>query len=209
MGRTKNDKDNVDKLLNVEAVKEEDVVVEENKVVEDTFILVETPLSSPAVAPTPAKEKRVFHTDDIIICKSVTAGELIAKGKKTGNTYVWAGYGDDAEVAYGDIQSWKSSKSSFIYAPQFLIEDEELLEERTYADIKDLYNTLYKIGDIKALFNLDNKTFKKALDKAPLAMRTTIKSIATDMIKDGSLDSLDKITTIDKVLNTNLITYIK
>ena len=129
-------------------------------------------------ASTSVKKKtpRKFEQNDPILCKSVTYGELLYPAKKSQLLYSWANYGDVTEVEYQDLQALHSTKSAYLNAPYFVIEDEELLEQ--WPELKKLYE---KIG-----------------------FRDSIKNIASAKILDGTLDSLSKIKAVDEVFNTDL-----
>ena len=62
----------------------------------DTEDVVETPKKSAPAKKTPKK----YALDERIECRSVTGGELILIGPKTGLQYTWADYGDTAWVEY-------------------------------------------------------------------------------------------------------------
>ena len=71
------------------------------------------------------KTVRKFAPDDRIVCRSVTFGELLLTGVKSKLLYTWANYGDTAEVEFQDLQAMKSMRSSYLYRPRFVIEDED------------------------------------------------------------------------------------
>ena len=96
-----------------------DVIVEETEVLEDTKATKQESKKAPA------KVARKYEPDEMITCRSLTYGELLLTGKKSKLLYSWANYGDTTEVEYQDLQALKSTKSSYLYKPRFVIEDEE------------------------------------------------------------------------------------
>lgn len=149
----------------------------------------------------PKKAPRKFAMDDPILCKSVTFGELLLPGKKSQLLYTWANYGDTTEVEFQDLQALRSTRSAYLNAPYFVIEDEELLEQWT--EFKALYEKVAAI-DVDNLFNLPINQFKKRLREIPVGFKDSIKNIASDKILNGSLDSLAKINALDEILGTDL-----
>ena len=149
----------------------------------------------------PKKTPRKFAMDDPILCKSVTFGELLLPGKKSQLLYTWANYGDTTEVEFQDLQALRSTRSAYLNAPYFVIEDEELLEQ--WPEFKALYEKVAAI-DVDNLFNLPINQFKKRLRDLPVGMRDAIKNIAGEKIREGALDSLSKINAIDEILGTEL-----
>lgn len=155
------------------------------------------------VVSTPVKKKspRKFEQTDPILCRSVTYGELLYPAKKSQLLYSWANYGDTTEVEYQDLQALRSTRSAYLNAPYFIIEDEELLEQ--WPEFKKLYEKIAAV-DIDKMFEMSLNKFKVALRNLPVGFKDSIKNIASAKILDGSLDSISKIKAIDEVFNTDL-----
>lgn len=170
-----------------EVVFEEDAVVTESKAAKKTA--------------------RKFAPDDLIVCRSITFGELLLTGKKSKLLYSWANYGDTTEVEYQDLQALKSTRSSYLFKPRFIIEDEELVEQWG-KDFGDIYKNIEDI-DAEDLLKLPVAQLRSKLKKASKGVQLAVKNIAGDKILNGSLDSLAKIKAIDEILGTDLKLYIK
>ena len=149
---------------------------------------------------------RKYAPDDLIPCRSITYGELLMTGTKSKLMYVWANYNDVTEVEFQDLQALKSTRSSYLFRPRFVIEDEELVEEWG-KDFKDMYSKIVSV-DVEEMFNLPLGKFKAALKNAPKGVQQAVKNIAGEKIMNGSLDSLAKIKAIDEILNTDLNLYL-
>lgn len=162
---------------------------------------VSTPVSNKTVNVSEKKTPRKFAMDEPILCKSVTFGELLLPGKKSQLLYTWADYGDTTEVEFQDLQALRSTKSAYLNDPLFVIEDEELLEQ--WPEFKSLYEKVAAI-DVDSLFNLPINQFKHRLREIPVGFKNSIKNIAGDKIRNGSLDSLAKINALDEILGTEL-----
>lgn len=166
---------------------------------EETEVVVETKATK--------KVARKFEPDDLIVCRSITFGELLLTGKKSKLLYSWANYGDTTEVEYQDLQALKSTRSSYLFKPRFIIEDEELAEQWS-KDFGDIYKNIEDI-DAEDLLKLPVAQLRSKLKKAPKGVQLAVKNIAGDKILNGSLDSLAKIKAIDDILGTDLKLYIK
>lgn len=154
-----------------------------------------------ASAPVKKKTLRKFEQNDPILCRSVTYGELLYPAKKSQLLYSWANYGDITEVEFQDLQALRSTRSAYLNAPYFIIEDEELLEQ--WPEFKKLYEKIAAV-DVDKMFDLPINKFKAALRSLPAGFRDSIKNIASTKILDGTLDSLSKIKAIDEIFNTDL-----
>lgn len=155
----------------------------------------------------PAKTPRKFAPDELITCRSITYGELLLSGTKSKLLYSWANYGDTTEVEFQDLQALKSTRSSYLYRPRIVIEDEELVEQWG-KDFGEMYKNIVDV-DVEDLFKLPLNQFKSRLKKAPKGVQQAVKNIAGEKILNGSLDSLAKIKAIDEILGTDLKLYLQ
>ena len=155
----------------------------------------------------PVKTARKYEPDERIVCRSLTYGELLLTGAKTKLLYSWANYGDTTEVEYQDLMALKSTKSSYLYRPRFVVEDEELVEQWG-KDFVEMYKNIIDV-DAEDMLKLPLAQLKAKLKKAPKGVQMAVKNIAGEKILNGSLDSLAKIKAIDEILGTDLKLYIK
>lgn len=153
------------------------------------------------------KAIRKYAPDDLIVCRSITFGELLLTGKKSKLLYSWANYGDTTEVEFQDLQALKSTRSSYLFKPRFVIEDEELVAQWGN-DFGNIYKNIEDI-DAEDLLKLPVAQLRAKLKKAPKGVQQAVKNIAGEKIMNGSLDSLAKIKAIDEILGTDLKLYIK
>lgn len=159
------------------------------------------------VKSVPKKAARKFAPDDLITCRSITYGELLLTGTKSKLLYSWANYGDRTEVEFQDLQALKSTRSSYLFKPRFVIEDEELVEQWG-KDFGEMYQSIESV-DAEDMLKLPAAQLKSKLKKAPKGVQVAVKNLAGEKIVNGSLDSLAKIKAIDEVLGTNLLLYVK
>ena len=148
------------------------------------------------------KEPRQFNQNDLILCRSVTTGWLGCSGK-SGQYYVFENFGDECEIEYQDLFALKSRHSNYIYAPHFVIEDEELLENPRWADVAKFYEDEVYSTDIEEVLNLPPSNFKSALEKLPKGIAKSLQVRVAETIEDGTFDSLKKIKIIDDVYGTD------
>ena len=172
----------------------------------DVDVVEEEEVKPSKLKKSAAKELRKYAPGDMIPCRSITYGELLLPGAKTKILYTWANYGDTTDVEFQDLQALKSTRSTYLFKPRFIIEDEELVEQWKN-DLGKIYDDIIAT-DVEALFKLPANQLKAKLKKAPSGIQQAVKNIAGEKIMNGSLDSLAKIKVIDEVLNTDLKLYI-
>lgn len=176
-------------------------------VVDNVDITVEEDVKTDVKKAKPAqKVARKYAPGDMVPCRSITYGELLLTGAKTKLLYTWANYGDVTEMEFQDLQALKSTRSSYLFKPRFIIEDDELVEQWS-GDFKKMYDDIVEM-DVEALFRLPVGQLKAKLKKAPTGVQLAVKNVAGEKIMNGSLDSLAKIKAIDEVLGTQLMLYV-
>ena len=148
-------------------------------------------------------EPRKFQADDAIQCRSITAGELIVVGK-SGTNYSWADAGHVIDVRYDDILALKFSRSRTLYFPRFIIEDDELLADSKFADIKSLYDKIYS-SDIEELLSLPNEQFVEVLSKAPTGLKNALKVTVATRFEEGTFDSLQKVQAVEQICGAEIL----
>lgn len=176
------------------------------KIENEAVDAVEVDESQPKTKKPARKEAKKYAPDEMIPCRSITFGELFLTGAKTKFLYSWANYGDVTEVYYQDLQALKSTRSSYLLKPRFIIEDDELVEQWK-SDLGKIYSDIVAM-DVEEIFSLPLNQFKSKLKNAPSGVQQAIKNIAGEKIMNGSLDSLAKIKAIDDILGTQLKLYI-
>ena len=175
--------------------------VVENTELEATEEIVEAKKTKAAT-----KAPRKYAHDEMIPCRSMTYGELLLTGTKSKILYTWANYGDVTEIEFQDLQALRSTRSSYLFKPRFIIEDPELVEQWEN-DLGKMYKDIVDV-DVEDMFKLPLNQFKSRLKKAPVGVQQAVKNIAGEKILNGTLDSLAKIRAIDEILDTDLKLYI-
>lgn len=174
----------VEETVIPEAPTEPEKVVEEPKVVEK-------------------KTVKKIDPEDIIECRSITAGTLLMIGKKTGVQYKWSNMGDIGYVEYQDLLSTMVSNSPTVFRPRIVIENEDVLADPKWKRVSDLYKTMYGKDDLNKLLSLTNVAFEREIKKIPRGLLESLKSEVATRVGNGTFDSIQKIRTIDKVCGTD------
>lgn len=162
-----------------------------------------------ATAKAPEKEIRKYEATDLIEVQSVTQGELLLPGKKSGILYRWSAYGDITEVEYQDLYTLKSSRSEYVYKPLFVILDEELLADARWKEIKAIYDSMYSAGDIYEILKLSAAQFKQTLMSLPKGLQDAVKIEVSTRLDSGTFDSISKIKAVDEICGTDLFAMMK
>lgn len=180
------------KKRNVAETKVETAVVKEEQKIQE----------SPKTVPESAK--REYKPADLIPCTSVTVGELICIGPRTGQRYNAFGYGDKLYVEYQDLLALKMKHSSYLYMPYFTIEDEELLSDPAWKDVQDISTKVYMTDDLNKFFSLSVSQMRSILNNSPNGFKAAVRVMAMTKLDSGELDSINRIKMLDEILGTDL-----
>lgn len=148
------------------------------------------------------KEKKKFQQTDLVMCRSVTTGGLFMEGSKTKQLYQWNDYGDESEVEYRDLVAEVRVKSNFVFAPWFIIEDDDFVEE--FPQLKQFYAQYLSVKDLRDIINLPVNQMAKKISELPKGAKDSLRSIAAAMIKSGAIDSVQKIKALDEIFDTDM-----
>lgn len=204
------------KAANVEVEEKQDDVIEQAEIndveeaedIEETEKIEEVSVKNIVEKVKPQPVQKTYDQHDLILCRNVSAGWLKMTGK-SGIPYVWNATGDLCEVEYGDLWARKTAKSEYLYKPYFVIEDEELLEQPRWKDLKTFYDEkVYGLDNVDAIINVPSSSIRRVLVELSDGMKNAVAVRAATMIENGSLDSLKKIKIIDEVCGTDLMSVI-
>lgn len=174
-------------------VEVEEVVVEEK-------IKVEKPVVEKKVE---VKTPKKFEAMDGVLCRSIVDGVLVMEGIKSKNFYKWADANDVAEVEYQDLVSAVRSNTSYVFAPHFIIEDEDFLEQ--FPQVQKVYDSMYTTADLKEILKLPVTSMMKEIESLPSGSKDNLREIAGKMVLNGQLDSVQKIKALDNFYKTNFL----
>lgn len=146
--------------------------------------------------------KKTFDQSDGIMCRSVTQGGLHMEGLKTKMMYDWSEYGDETEVEYRDLVAAVRTKTSFVFNPFFIIEDQDFISE--FPQLQKFYNDQYSVKDLKEILELPVNEMIETINTLPNGAKESLKSIASTQVANGRLDSVKKIKALDEVFDTDL-----
>ena len=187
------------------SVKVEDAVAVEL----DTNVVEESMVESKPkkVEKEPIKKAKRFDDRDLIPCLCAFPGSVGMTGKRTGNVYLWEDMGVVEYVEYQDLRSEVlNKKSSYIYKPLIIIEDEDFLLQNP--SLAKMYEDICSPDDIVLKLRKSSiDEMKRFIIALPSGIKENVKNIAATMIKEGSLDSVRKIKVLDEIFETDLTMY--
>lgn len=153
--------------------------------------------------PVEVVTKKAFKNDDLIPCRSVTNGELVMLGSKTGILYKWAGCDYVTDVEYQDLLYATRSRSGFVMTPRFIILDDDFVSQNK--EVSNLYENLYTYGEINEILNLPLGKLKSVVSAMPEGIKNAVKGAVATAINAGNFDSVNKIKALDEIFGTSML----
>ena len=107
-----------------------------------------------------------------------------------------------ASVEYQDLVAEVRAGTSLLFYPMIVIEDQDFVNE--FPKLKEFYENLYPVSDLKSLLKRPVREIQAILPKLPAGVVDSMKSVAADMVRNGELDSISTIRALDGAWGTDL-----
>ena len=156
------------------------------------------------VEETPAKEPRKYEPTDTIMCHSIFPGKFYFSGPKTKIVYPFEASGDENPVEYQDLLAAMMSKKKSIMAPYIVIDDEELLKDFRWKQVKKTYDAMFAIKDMNKMLSMPFDAFKKEFEKLPIGVKKNVMLEIATRVRNGEFSEMRKIRLVDEACNSNI-----
>ena len=143
-----------------------------------------------------------YRADEMIPCHSIFPGVVHFYGIHSGMTYKFVGSGDRRNVEYQDLKAAMLEGYPSIFNPDIIIEDDNLLNDEHWIDVKNVYANMFDENDIQKLMNLRASDFKVAFTQVPAVVQKIIIEKYATQIENGTFNDLSKAKIIDEVCGT-------
>lgn len=186
----------------MDEVKNETAVVETAK--KTTKKSAQKKSASADTEKTVAAAPKKYEPTDIIMCHSVFPGRFLFSGPKTKIIYPFEACGDENPVEYQDLLAAMMSKKKSIMAPYIVVDDEELLEDIRWKQVKKVYDSMFAIKDMDKFLSMPFATFKKTFEKLPAGIKKNVMLEISARVRDGEFSEMNKIRLVDEACSSNI-----
>mgnify|MGYP003288711522 CR=1 FL=1 len=139
--------------------------------------------------------------DTIIPVKSMTFGRL-NYFTRAGAPYWWQKIGDVTNMTVGAIEEMNNYNRDYLHKPMVILMDERAVK---YFRLKEVYENVAKINNLKSLFKQNIDTISKTIDAAlAVNMRDILIAKVRTMYKNGSLSDIKIIRLLERKLQYDL-----
>lgn len=139
--------------------------------------------------------------DTIIPVKSMTFGRL-NYFTRAGAPYWWQKIGDVTNMTVGAIEEMNNYNRDYLHKPMVILMDERAVK---YFRLKEVYENVAKVNNLKTLFKQNMETINKTIDAAlAVNMRDILIAKVRTMYKNGSLKDIKIIRLLERKLQYDL-----
>ncbi len=192
-----------------------DVTSHMNNLTDKQIQMIRTHLDPSDKTPSPKEDNKEksqkwqANLDRMICVENVSPGKLIYKSKRQmGYKIVWNEPGDTNYVELEELVNLKNTNTRFVREPWIRIVEEDEYEILQYLNVLQFYRGILGIDNLASILKLTDKhtfkDFKAKFDRLPKSYKESAVTIAAEMIKNGSLDSIRVKQYIEQEMNTNL-----
>ncbi len=197
-------------MANTKTTKAVASVNESEKPVSDKSSFVEkentTPESTPEQAP--AKQEKLspkeIDLNQYITVRNGFQGKLVYKSSKTGEKFVWEGFGDEQEIDLRELRNAKSSAKRFFSDNWFMFSD-EFAWVIDFLGIRQYYKNAVSIEEFDALFDKEPEELADIISELSEGQKKSLAYRALELISSDKLDSRKKISMLEETLGVELI----
>ena len=163
-----------------------------------------TKVTEPKEAPV---ENKPLVAKDIDIHQYVTVrngfqGKLVYISQKTGEHFVWDGFGTEQEMELLELRNAKNSAKKFFQNNWFMFDEEWIVD---YLGLKHFYKHAVKIEDFDKIFEMSPAEIKNTVTALSDGQKKSVAYRAKMLIAEGEIDSNKAINALEEALGVELI----
>lgn len=152
-------------------------------------------------------ENKPIVAKDIDIHQYVTVrngfqGKLVYVSPKTGEHFVWDGFGTEQEMELLELRNAKNSAKKFFQNNWFMFDEDWVVD---YLGLKHFYKHAVKIEDFDKIFEMSPAEIKNTVTALSNGQKKSVAYRAKMLIAEGEIDSNKAINALEEALGVELI----
>jgi len=137
-----------------------------------------------------------------VIVKNGFQGRLVYKSSRTGEKFVWDGFGSEQEMELRELRNAKNTSKKFFINNWFMFDEDWIID---FLGVRQFYKNAIKITDFDDTFKKTPAELKKIIDKLSDGQKKSFAYRARELVVAGEIDSLKVISTLEEALGVELI----
>ena len=151
-------------------------------------------------------EKKIIPKDidmpQYVTVRNGFHGRLIYKSSRTGEKYVWDGFGTEQEMELQELKNAKNTSKGFFKNNWFMFDEDWIVD---YLGVRQFYKNAIGIDDFDSIFVKPPAELKKLISGMSDGQKKSVAYRAIEMIASGEIDSRKTITVLEEALGIELI----
>lgn len=137
-----------------------------------------------------------------VVVKNGFHGKLIYRSKKTGEQYIWDGFGSEQEMDLHELRNAKNSYKKFFINNWFMFDEDWIVD---YLGVSQYYKNSVNIEDFDRVFKESPDEIKAAIAEMPDGQKRSMAYRAKELIASKDIDSIKAIEALEEALGVELI----
>lgn len=154
----------------------------------------------------PKKEKRIVAKDidphTIVTVRNGFQGSLVYISRKTGERFVWEGFGDEQDMEICELRNARNSSKAFFINNWFMFDDPWIVD---YLGMNQYYKFAINVDDFDSIFDTSIDEMVEIINGMSEGQRRSVAYRARVKIRDGEIDSNKKVAALEKCLHVSLV----
>ena len=152
-------------------------------------------------------ENKPIVAKDVDIHQYVTVrngfqGRLVYVSPKTGEHFVWDGFGTEQEMELLELRNAKNSAKKFFQNNWFMFDEDWIID---YLGIRHFYKHAVKIEDFDKIFEMSPAEIRNIVSSLSNGQKKSVAYRAKMLIAEGEIDSNKAINALEEALGVELI----
>lgn len=171
------------------------------QVVADTLPTGETSGTPPMENEKPIVPKAI-DMGQIVTVRNGFQGRLVYKSKKTGERFVWDGFGAEQDMELSELKSARSSNKKYFINNWFMFDEQWIVD---YLGMSQYYKFALTIEDFDSIFSKSAAEIYSIIGKLSDGQRKSVTYRARQLVADRAIDSNKTIATLEQCLGVELV----
>lgn len=151
--------------------------------------------------------KKKLSAKDIDMHQYVTVrngfqGRLFYKSSRTGEKFVWDGFGSEQEMELLELRNAKNSKKQFFVNNWFMFDEDWVVD---FLGVKQYYRNAVSVSQFDDIFANSADKIKEIVGSMSAGQKRSAAYRARQLIAEGTIDSNKAITALEESLGVELV----
>lgn len=150
-------------------------------------------------APIVAKN---IDPDQYVTVRNGFQGKLVYKSARTGEKFVWDGFGTEQEMQLRELRNAKNTSKKFFINNWFMFDEDWIID---YLGVRQFYKSIIRVADFDSIFTKTPAEIKKLVGGMSAGQKKSVIYRAIELIDADEIDSRKTIAALEEALGVDLI----